>query len=116
MINIRKDYYSLQKPVLYAIGAECFIQLISNALLYILPLYMHSMSYTDGQVAGFVAYRFLAIVIITIPLGFLIKGRKLKGFFMITGICTPLLTLLSIKAITFHIGWLVCLTQFLTGF
>ncbi|HTB07888.1 MAG TPA: MFS transporter [Bacteroidia bacterium] len=116
MINIRKDYASLQKPVLYAISAEFFIQLISNALLYILPLYMHTMSYTDGQVAGFVSYRFLAIVLITIPLGFFIKGRKLKGFFITTGICTPILTLLSIKAIALHIGWLICLTQFLTGF
>ena len=116
MINIRKDYTSLQKPVLYAISAEFFIQLISNALLYILPLYMHTMSYTDGEIAGFVSYRFLAIVLITIPLGFFIKGRRLKGFFTVTGICTPLLTLLSIKAIAFHIGWLVCLTQFLTGF
>ena len=116
MINIRKDYASLQKPVLYAISAEFFIQLISNALLYILPLYMHTMSYTDGQVAGFVSYRFLAIVLITIPLGFFIKGRKLKGFFITTGICTPILTLLSIKAIALHISWLICLTQFLTGF
>jgi MFS family permease len=116
MINIRKDYSSLQKTVLFAISAEFFIQLISNALLYILPLYMHTMSYTDGQIAGFVAYRFLAIVLITIPLGFFIKGRKLKGFFITTGICTPILTLLSIKAIALHIGWLVGLTQFLTGF
>jgi len=116
MRDLRKDYNSLQKPVLYAIGVEFFIQLISNAMMYILPLYMHTEKYNDGQVADFVSYRFLAIVLITVPLGFFIKGRRLKPFFTVTGICTPILTLVSIKAISFHVDWIIYLTQFLAGF
>jgi MFS family permease len=115
MIDIRKDYAALQKPVLNAITAEFFIQFISASLLYILPLYMRSEGYTDSQIAGHISFRFLGVLITTIPLGFFIKGRKLKGFFIATGVMIPLLTLICIQAIGYHVGWLISVTQFLHG-
>ncbi|HXB12362.1 MAG TPA: MFS transporter [Bacteroidia bacterium] len=115
MIKIRQDYAALKKPVLNVIMAEFFIQLISSSLLFILPLYMRSVSYTDGQIAGHISFRFLGVVLTTLPLGFLIKGRKLKGFFITTGIFIPLFTIVSIEAIAYHIDWLISVAQFFHG-
>jgi hypothetical protein len=115
MLNIRRDYAELSKPVLYAVTAEFFIQFISASLLYILPLYMRSQGYTDGQIAGYISFRFLGILLTTLPLGFITKGRKLKNFFLATGIAIPLLTLICIEAIELHIGWLISLAQLLHG-
>jgi MFS family permease len=115
MLNIRKDYTALKKPVLNAIIAEFFIQLISATLLFIFPLYMRSEGYTDGEIAGHISFRFLGVLITTLPLGFFIKGRKLKGFFMATGLFIPALTIVCIEAISYHIGWLISLTQFMHG-
>ncbi len=115
MIKIRQDYAALKKPVLNVIMAEFFIQLISSSLLFILPLYMRSVSYTDGQIAGHISFRFLGVVLTTLPLGFLIKGRKLKGFFITTGIFIPLFTIVSIEAIAYHIDWLISMAQFFHG-
>ncbi|MGP8216288.1 MAG: MFS transporter [Bacteroidia bacterium] len=115
MINIRKDYSEIRRNILFVIIAEFFVQLIANALLYILPLYMHSASYSDGEIAQYVSYRFLGIFLAAIPLGFLIKGRKLKGLFISTGIFMPLLTIVSLLAISHHIEWIIESTQFLIG-
>src|SRR6267142_4899243 len=101
MITIHKDYISIKKPVLNAIVAEFFIQLIQASLLYILPLYMRSEGYTDSEIAGHISFRFLGVLITTIPLGFFIKGRKLKGFFLATGIMIPTLTILCVEAIAY---------------
>ena len=76
MLNIRRDYAVLSKPVLNAITAEFFIQFISTSLLYILPLYMRREGYSDGQIAGYISYRFLGILITTIPLGFLQEAER----------------------------------------
>jgi hypothetical protein len=76
---------------------------------------MRAEHYTDGQIAGHVSFRFLGVVLTTLPLGLLIKGRKLKGFFLTTGIFIPCFTIMSIEAIAYHIGWLVSLGQFLHG-
>ncbi|HTA82793.1 MAG TPA: MFS transporter [Bacteroidia bacterium] len=115
MIDIRKDYTSIQKPILYIIVAEFFIQLVANALLYILPLYMHVAKYTDGEIAQCVSYRFLGVVLTSIPLGFFIKGRKLKVFFTATGILMPLFTIVSLLAISYYNELLVDITQFFIG-
>ncbi len=115
MIDIRKDYISIRKPILFVIVAEFFIQLVANALLYILPLYMHIANYSDGEIAQHVSYRFLGVVLASIPLGFLIKGKKLKWFFILTGIFMPLFTVASLLAISFHEELLIDLTQFFIG-
>lgn len=115
MIDIRKDYAALSKPVLYSIAAEFFIQLISTALLFILTLYMHNTGYSDGDIAGYISFRFLGLLIITVPLGFYIKGRKLKGFLVATGIMVPLFMLVSVEAVTYHIGWLIIVGQSMHG-
>jgi len=115
MINIHKDYLALKKNVLYAIIAEFFIQLISTSLLYILPLYMRSAGYTDVQIAGHISFRFLGVLLTTLPLGFFIKGRKLKWFFTATGIFIPLLTITCIVAIAYHMDWLISCSQFMYG-
>src|SRR5581483_11454532 len=107
MITIHKDYLGLSKNVLNAIIAEFFIQFIQASLLYILPLYMRSEGYVDSQIAGFISFRFLGVFITTVPLGFILKGRKLKGFFMATGLLIPLMTIVCIEAIAYHIGWLI---------
>jgi MFS family permease len=115
MINIHKDYLALKKNVLYAIIAEFFIQLISTSLLYILPLYMRSEGYSDAQIAGHISFRFLGILLTTLPLGFFIKGQKLKWFFTATGILIPALTITGIVAIECHMEWLISTAQFMYG-
>jgi MFS family permease len=115
MIDIRKDYSGIQKSIFYLIAAEFFIQLVANALLYILPLYMHAESYTDGEIGRYVSFRFLGVMLTAVPLGFLIKGRRLKNYFIATGIFMPLLTIISLWAIAHHKAAVIDLTQFLIG-
>lgn len=115
MIDIRKDYLALNRTVLYSIAAEFFIQLISTTLLHILPLYMHSNGYSDADIAGYISFRFLGLLIITVPLGFYIKGRRLKGFLIATGIMVPLAMIASVEAVSEHIGWLLIAGQSVHG-
>jgi hypothetical protein len=63
------------------IKAEFFIQLIGAAFFLILNIYLAKSGFTDPEIANFISYRFLAVMVLAFPLGFYIKGKRLKPFF-----------------------------------
>lgn len=46
-----------------------------------LPLYLHHLHYSKQDIAGFISFRFLGVFLLALPLGVLIKGKKVKPFF-----------------------------------
>lgn len=60
---------------------------------------MTSEGYKDYDIAYLVSFRFLAVMLFSLPLGLFIKGRKLKPFFMLSAISLPIVALLIIYAI-----------------
>ena len=58
--------------------------------------------YPDFEIAEVLSYRFLAVFWLAFPIGLLIKGRRLKPFFLLASIGVPVLSLLIIYAIDQH--------------
>ena len=65
------------------IKAEFFIQLIGAAFFLILNIYLAKEGFSDPEIANFISYRFLAVMVLAFPLGFYIKGKRLKPFFLV---------------------------------
>src|ERR1700751_1855240 len=63
------------------IAAEFFIQLVNATFMNMLPLYLDHIHYKNEQIAGFISFRFLGVFLLALPMGILIKGKKVKPLF-----------------------------------
>jgi len=83
------------------IKAEFFIQLIGAAFFLILNIYLAKKGFSDPEIANFISYRFLAVMLLAFPLGIYIKGKPLKPFFMVGTLGVPLVAITLILAIEY---------------
>ena len=102
MKKIIKQYLQLEEHVLLMIKAEFFIQLIGAAFFLILNIHLSKQDFSDPEIANFISYRFLAVMLLAFPLGFYIKGKPLKPFFMIGSLGVPLVAISLILAIEYQ--------------
>jgi predicted MFS family arabinose efflux permease len=100
--NILKQYANIEAHVLLMIKAEFFIQLVGAAFFLILNIYLVKNGFSDPEIANFISYRFLAVMILAFPLGFFIKGKKLKPFFLIGSLGVPTVAIVMILSIKFQ--------------
>ena len=98
MNKIFKEYLALETHVLLMIKAEFFIQIIGSAFFLILNIYLSKEGFSDAEIANFISYRFLAVMLLAFPLGFYIKGKPLKPFFVIGSLGVPIIAILLIFA------------------
>lgn len=105
------DYKKIEKPVLNVIISEFFIQLVNATFMNILPLYMTREGFSDEEIALFITFRFLGVFILALPLGKLIRGKKLLPLFYLSNFCVPFFGIGIVLAIAFKMKvlTLVCL-------
>lgn len=115
MGHIFKQYAKLDRSTLALISAEFFIQLINASFIQILLIYMAKAGYDDAAGADFISYRFLGVLLISIPMGLFIRGRRIKPLFWISSVATPVLSILIVCSVEYHRDVLVNLFQFLWG-
>lgn len=115
MFEFLREYRNVPRHILYVIIAEFFIQLVNATFLNIQTLYMVKEGFRDDVIAGYISYRYLGVLLLAIPLGLYIRGKKIKPFFYLSAILVPLLALVIIYAIHAHIVWLMISSQFLWG-
>jgi MFS family permease len=115
LLRYFKDYYYIEKPVLNVIAAEFFVQIINVAFLSIQLIYMQKAGYSDHASAGFIACRFLGVLILAIPLGIYIRGKKILPLFYVAGLVVPSAAVLIIVATDYHFDLLLYFAQFLWG-
>lgn len=89
------------------IKAEFFVQLVGAAFFLILNIFLVKNGFSDPEIANFISYRFLAVMVLAFPLGFYIKGKKLKPFFLIGSIGVP--TIAIIMIISIKLKWFTIL-------
>jgi hypothetical protein len=55
--------------------------LVNAAFMMVLNIYLSKKGYDDPQIADFISWRFLTVMLMAFPLGLFIKGRKILHFF-----------------------------------
>lgn len=109
------DYKRLEKPILNVIISEFFIQLVNATFMNILPLYMTRKGFSDEEIALFITFRFLGVFILALPLGNLIKGKRLMPLFYLSNICVPLFGIAIVLSIAFQLKYLTLISLLLWG-
>ena len=94
-----KSYLQVEEHVLLMIKAEFFIQLIGASFFLILNIYLAKQGFSDPEIANYISYRFLAVMLLAFPLGFYIKSKPLKPFFMLGSLGVPLVAIFLVVAV-----------------
>jgi len=114
--RIIKQYLKLEEHVLLMIKAEFFIQFIGSAFFLILNIYLSKKGFSDPEIANFISYRFLAVMLLAFPLGIYIKGKPLKPFFMIGTLGVPLVAIALVLSIEYMLNDYLPILFVLWGF
>ena len=101
MKKVIKAYLQLEEHVLLMIKAEFFVQLIGASFFLILNIYLAKQGFSDPEIANFISYRFLAVMLLAFPLGFYIKGKPLKPFFILGSLGVPTVAITLVLAIQY---------------
>lgn len=115
MFRFFTAYRNLEKPILYIIIAEFFVQLVNVTFMNVQPLYMEVEGFTEGEISGITAFRFLGVVLLAVPLGFLIIGKKVRKLFILSALFVPLFGLLIVYALHIKNYFLIYASQILWG-
>ena len=97
--NLWLNYMDLESHILSVIKAQFFVQIVGGAFFLILNIFLAMNSFSDSEIAHFISYRFLAVMLLAFPLGFFIKGKVLKPFLFTGSIGVPIIAILVVVAI-----------------
>ena len=81
------------------IKGEFFVQLIGASFFLILNIYLSKQGFSDPEIANYISYRFFAVMLLAFPLGFYIKGKSLKPFFISGSIGVPLIAIFLVLSV-----------------
>jgi MFS family permease len=109
------SYKNLEKPIVAIIIAEFFVQLVNVTFMNLQPLYMEQVGYSEGEISSFIAFRFLGVVLLAIPLGLLIPGKRVRPLFFLSSFLVPVFGLLIVYSIDLKNNFLIYSSQLLWG-
>ncbi|MEO0340919.1 MAG: hypothetical protein AAF242_17125, partial [Bacteroidota bacterium] len=99
---VLQQYRSIEAHIMYAIGVQFSVQVVSTSFFLLLNYYMVGEGYPDFRIAEVLSFRFLAVFCLAFPVGLYIKGRRLKPFFMIAAVANPIMATALLWAIKMH--------------
>ncbi len=105
--QVFSKYKDIEQHIIYLVLAEFFLQMVNSSFFLLFNYHMVANGYQDYEVANTIAYRFIMVMILGIPLGFLLKRVKIKPFFLASAILVPIISLVVIYAVSHHINWLL---------
>ena len=99
--KIISSYSALELHILNVIKAQFFIQIVGGAFFLILNIFLAKNGYSDSEIAHFISFRFLAVMLLAFPLGFFIKGRVLRPFLILGSLGVPIIAILIVLVIEY---------------
>src|SRR3954468_20428673 len=102
MKTIFSKYLSIPRTIFYLMMADVALQLINSAFTMLLNYMMLEHGFKDFEIASMIGNRYLTILLCSVPLALLVKGKRLKPFMLAGAISSPMVALLLIFAIHVH--------------
>lgn len=79
---------------------------ISGVFFLIFNLYLRKQGYSDPDIGGLVGLRYLGVLVAAVPLGIWIRGRRLQPFFVVGAALLPVLSMVLLYVVPWHMAWL----------
>ncbi len=88
--HLLRRYLSVPRSIKLLVTGAFLLQLVNASFNLILNIYLRKNGYSDSVIADFTSYRFISILLFSIPFGLIIKGRRLKPFMIAGALIVPL--------------------------
>lgn len=108
-------YLSIPKVIIHLMLADVFLQLINSAFTMLLNYLMLDYGFKDFQIASMIGNRYLTVLLCSVPLALIAKGKRLKPFMLAGAISSPIVALLLIFGIHTHNTELIRILMSLWG-
>lgn len=108
-------YLSIPRIIIYLMMADVFLQLINSAFTMLLNYQMLDHGFKDFEIASMIGNRYLTVLLCSVPLALIAKGKRLKPFMLAGAISSPIVALLLIFGIHTHNTELIRILMSLWG-
>lgn len=106
MKTIFSAYRNLEPNIKNLLFGLFFLNLINGSFFVLFNYFVLSEGYPDYVAPGFFKWRFLAVFIIAVPLGIILKGSRLRPYFLTGAFLAPTFTIATIFLIHYgYVGW-----------
>tara|TARA_Y100001954_G_scaffold234790_1_gene291042 strand:- start:2150 stop:3358 length:1209 start_codon:yes stop_codon:yes gene_type:complete len=103
VIKKLNNYLKIERNILVLIKSQFFLQLIATSFFLILNIYLSKNSFTDSEIADLISYRFLAVILLSYPLGYFISFKRLRIFFVISSALLPIVAISLVLMIQYSV-------------
>lgn len=110
-----RKYLSIPRVIIHLMLADVFLQLINSAFTMLLNYLMLDYGFKDFEIASMIGNRYLTVLLCSVPLALIAKGKKLKPFMLAGAISSPIVALLLIFGIHTHNTELIRILMSLWG-
>ncbi|MCE2962160.1 MAG: hypothetical protein ACK5UE_11615 [Chitinophagales bacterium] len=114
-MSILSSYKQLERPIYYLIFAEFLLQCINATFLVLVNYYLLDLGYKDYEIAKFVSYRYISVLILGVPFGLLYKRIQLLPMIKIGAVLFILNAIAIILIAPLHSNLAMTILMFLFG-
>ena len=113
--KLLSPYRKVESNVRSMIVAEYFIQLVNAAFMMVLNIYLAKKGYSDPEIADFISWRFLTVMLIAFPLGLFIKGRRILPFFYLASVGVTIFSVCILLSVEYELPLFIHIALSLWG-
>ena len=113
--QLAKRYLSVPKSIKLLILGAFLLQLLNATAMLIMNIFLSKLGYNDSNIADFVSYRFISILLFSIPFGLIIKGKRLKPFFITGALIVPISGIALLFAANAHLDIMIKVLFFISS-
>jgi MFS family permease len=114
-MSILSSYKQLERPIYYLIFAEFLLQCINATFLVLVNFYLLDLGYKDYEIAKFVSYRYISVLILGVPFGLLYKRIHLLPMIKIGALLFVINAIAIILIAPLHSNLAMTILMFLFG-
>lgn len=114
-MSILSSYRQIERPIYYLILAEFLLQCINATFLVLVNYYLIKLGYKDYEIAKFVSYRYISVLILGVPFGLLYKRIRLLPMIQIGALLFVINAIFIILIAPYHIHVAMTIAMFLFG-
>lgn len=115
MKTLLSKYFAIPQHIIHLMLADVFINLINSAFTLLLNYMMLEHGFKDFEIASMIGNRYLTVLLCSVPLALIVKGKRLKPFMLAGAIASPTVALLLIFGIHTHNTELIRMLMALWG-
>ena len=99
MSQWRSRYTGIPRSIRLMVAAKFLISLLNGSFLLVLNIYLRKQGLDDPAIGSFTAMIYLGILLVGLPTGLFLRGRRLKPLFLVGAIMIPLTAVLLLESI-----------------